>query len=395
LGLGAREGVEMTGYLPPAGVGAGGNAAPAAAAFPGARGQDPAALDQKEIRERILRLAGTMAKTGGAEALQALPAPYGQKADGALAAKVLDEVRALREEIREGGAGGGFHAGALPAAAARIEELLTLNDFTAAYKNALINKIRKECSFEEINDFDFLEERALEWIGDSVRIRRDREEDFPLKPRIIALVGPTGVGKTSTVAKLATSLGIGRQGKHIRNIALITIDAYRVAAKQQLETYGRIMEFPTFAASEYEELKRILALNSSGVDLILIDTIGRSPRDSEEIGAMRDVLEACGSRAEVFLTLSATTKARDLEEIIQRFEPFNFRSVIITKMDETMQTGNVISALADKGKAVSYITDGQTPMDLRQAAVIEFLIRLEGFKINREKLERRFSGVKN
>jgi len=207
----------------------------------------------------------------------------------------------------------------------------------------------------------------------------------------MALVGPTGVGKTTTIAKLATSLGIDkRNGGHIKNIALVTIDMYKITGKEQLETYGQILQFPTFFAADYEELKKIIALNAKDVDIVLIDTIGRSPRESEEIGAMRDMLEACGSGVEVFLTLQATTKARDLREIIQRFEPFNSRSVIVTKLDETMQAGNVISALWEKSKSASYITNGQTHEDIEEASVIEFLTRLEGFTVNRHKLEERF-----
>jgi flagellar biosynthesis protein FlhF len=129
------------------------------------------------------------------------------------------------------------------------------------------------------------------------------------------------------------------------------------------------------------------------VDFILVDTIGKSPRNYGELGEMKSILEACGSKVETHLCLSASTKASDLSEILKQFEPFKYKSVIITKLDETSRVGNVISVLADLGKSVSFITNGQTvPSDIERAQVIRFLINLEGFFINRDALSRRFAG---
>jgi flagellar biosynthesis protein FlhF len=208
------------------------------------------------------------------------------------------------------------------------------------------------------------------------------------------LVGPTGVGKTTTIAKLAAVFGPGNKESRPLSVRMITIDNYRIGAKLQVETYGDIMKIPVSCVDNYEELRKTIALYSEGVDLILVDTIGKNPRDSVEIAEMKELLSACGSAAEVHLTVAATTKYSDMREIFQQFEPFNYRSVIITKLDETTRVGNVISVLADKGKSISYITNGQhVPDDMHKAAVIPFLINLEDFKINRDKIEKRFSGV--
>jgi len=365
LGLGAREVVEMTGYIPPGHTKANpwGRDYPVTVTNP----EKKQVQDFEEEKKKVLAAANR-----GDPTLQ----------------RVLNEVVSLREKIerQESGTRENAHPSIV-----RMEGILGRNDFSASYTAALLDRMKKECSLEELDNFDLVQGKVLEWIGESIKIHRE-EDRFIQKPRIIVLVGPTGVGKTSTIAKIATTLGIDKMGNHIRKMVLVTIDAYRIAAKPQLDTYGQILESPVFFAAEYDELRKIIALNSTGVDLILIDTIGRSPRDSEEIGAMRDVLEACGSLAEIYLTVSATTKTRDLLEIIQRFEPFNCRSLIVTKMDETMQAGNVISALADKSKSVAYITYGQTPVDIAATEVIEFLTRLEGFPVNRRRLEERFGG---
>jgi flagellar biosynthesis protein FlhF len=201
------------------------------------------------------------------------------------------------------------------------------------------------------------------------------------------------VGKTTTIAKLAANFGIDSMGKRIRQIALVTIDAFRIGAKQQLESYGNILEFPCFSVEDYGELKRVIAMNADTADLILIDTIGKSPRDIVKLGEMKQLLDACGSAAEIHLAVAATTKYSDITEILRQFEPFNYRSVVVTKLDETIRAGNVIGALAEKRKPVSYITNGQkVPADIRKASPVQFLTNLEGFRVNRIKLEARFPG---
>ena len=110
-----------------------------------------------------------------------------------------------------------------------------------------------------------------------------------------------------------------------------------------------------------------------------------------KLGEMKQLLDACGSLTEVYLVVAATTKSGDLEEILRQFEFFNYKSVIVTKMDETIRTGNIIGVLSEKGKSVSFTTDGQdVPTDIRKAQVVQFLINLEGFRVNRIKMEEKF-----
>jgi flagellar biosynthesis protein FlhF len=305
--------------------------------------------------------------------------------------QLLAEIRTIGEKIDSGAAAHNQAASPDHATVSRMEEMLYMNDFTSTYRKNILDRMRKEFSLEELDDFDVVQDRVVEWIGESVQVYR--EDDYQRRPRIIALIGPTGVGKTTTIAKLAAGYLLGAIGSRPLQVRLISIDKYRIGAEKQIQRYGELMQIPVSSVDSYRELKEAIALNSEGVDLILIDTMGRSPRAAVELGEMKQFLAACGSSAEYHLVLAATTKSSDINEILAQFEPFGYRSVIVTKMDETGRLGNVISALADRRKTVSYITAGQgVPRDIQKADVIRFLINLEGFAVNRAKVESRFPG---
>ena len=285
-------------------------------------------------------------------------------------------------------------------------EALKLNDFSEKYIKNMMDRMKKELPLETLENDEAVKEHLLEWIGETINIYKDdsaqraRQQTYTPqthKPRIIVLVGPTGVGKTTTITKLAAIFGIGTDEIPAINVRLITIDAFRIGAREHLEKYGDIMQIPvSFIDGEttYDgkmALRKEIAIYSHETDLFLIDTIGKSPKDAAKLGEMKEILEGCGRGTEVHLVLCAGTKTSDIEDIMRQFEPFGYRSVVLTKMDETYRIGNVISALAEKGKSVSYITDGQkVPDDIKKASVVRFLVNLDGFKVNREKLEKRF-----
>ncbi|MDR2247083.1 MAG: flagellar biosynthesis protein FlhF [Treponema sp.] len=306
---------------------------------------------------------------------------------------VLSEVRTIKEQIRAANTtASAAVSGADYPSITRIREILYQNDFTAQYSKNIIERIRKEFALDSLEDFDALQDTVVEWIGESIRIYK--EEKLHRRPRIMALVGPTGVGKTTTIAKLAAIYGTGFIGRRPLSVRLVTIDNYRIGASYQIEKYGDIMEIPVSSVKNYRDLEQVIALNE-GIDLILIDTIGKNPRAAVDLAEMKQLLDACGSSAEFHLAVAATTKSSDISEILMQYEPFRYRSVIITKIDETIRLGNVISALSDRGKAISFITEGQqVPKDIQKADVVRFLINLEGFKINRAKVEERFPGKK-
>ena len=341
--------------------------------------------DNTEIKQRQYSQTGTDLEEEKRKVLAAAGKDYDKiAANGREASQqILDKLKEIEDKI-EGGTKKDEHP-----SFARVKELLKKNDFSENYMDEMLEKLRKEITLETLDNFDIVQDRLLEWIGESISIYK---EETPFrKPRIMVLVGPTGVGKTTTISKLAAIYGIGTEEKTAIKVRLITIDGYRIGAKEQLVKAGNIMEIPVTYVDNKQNLRKEIAIHSVDTDMFLVDTIGKSPKDASKLGEMKEILDGAGRSTEFHLVISAGTKTSDIENIMRQFEPFNYKSVVLTKMDETDRIGNIISALAEKKKSVSYITDGQAvPGDIKRASVVRFLINLDGFKVNREKMEKYF-----
>ena len=182
----------------------------------------------------------------------------------------------------------------------KIEILLENNDFSSSYIRKLLTRARNEFTLEDLDNYDLVQETIVNWIGESIQIAQNRST---VRPRIIALVGPTGVGKTTTVAKLAAAYSLAAaKGSRPLNVRVITIDNYRIGAKQQIEIYGNIMNIPVSCAETPSDLQTLVAMYQD-VDVILIDTIGKSPKDFSRIAEMRHFLDAAGHCSDVYLRL--------------------------------------------------------------------------------------------
>ncbi len=275
----------------------------------------------------------------------------------------------------------------------KIEELLSQNEFTYSYINMMEEKIRNEFSLEHLDDYDLVERRVVDWIGESVTISKDA---VFRPPHVYIIVGPTGVGKTTTLVKLAAMFikGFGAENNGRRaEVCFITTDSMRVGALEQLERWGDRLSSRVLKAEHVEDLKTLYEENRNNVDAIFIDTSGYSPNDAYHLAQIKMLLDVPGMNPDVYLALTASTKARDLQNIMQNYEPFGYKSVIVTKCDESEQIGNVISVLNERHKAVSYLTHGQmAARDITRANPVEFLMRLDGFNIDRVHIENRFGG---
>jgi flagellar biosynthesis protein FlhF len=187
-------------------------------------------------------------------------------------------------------------------------------------------------------------------------------------PTVIALAGPTGVGKTTTLAKLAAHFRLAHQ----RSVGLITLDTFRIGATDQLRAYGQIMDLPTETAASSRDMQAALA-RLKGHDLILIDTGGTSPHDHARLDVLRGNL-LVARPDEVHLVLSAVTDAATFCDATDAFAAIGATNLILTKVDETSALGRLADCLIDCQLPLSYITTGQNvPRDLEPAAALRLV----------------------
>lgn len=182
------------------------------------------------------------------------------------------------------------------------------------------------------------------------------------RPTVWALVGPTGVGKTTTVAKLAATFSL----KHRLKVGLITLDTYRIAAQEQLMVYGRIMELPTKVAASGPEFAQAVD-QMADLDLVLVDTVGRAHHDQENLEELEGVLAAV-PQASRHLVLACPTRDADQRRVWEGFQILRPQSLIFTKLDETRTYGPILNQVARSGCPVSYLAFGQrVPDDIEEA----------------------------
>jgi len=202
--------------------------------------------------------------------------------------------------------------------------------------------------------------QSLGYISHQLQVTSD---DILSRGGVVALVGPTGVGKTTTIAKLAARFSL-RHGN--RQVALISADSYRIGAQEQLQNFGRILDVPTYSVNNACELSdRLQDLHDKR--LVLIDTAGMSQRDMR-LTEQLQTLDACSSLIKTYLVMSANTQTSTLNEVIRSFRKSNLKGCILSKLDETTSLGGAISTILRYQLPIAYISDGQrVPEDLYPA----------------------------
>jgi flagellar biosynthesis protein FlhF len=199
--------------------------------------------------------------------------------------------------------------------------------------------------------------RALTLLASKVTVTND---DILNRGGIVALLGPAGAGKTTSVAKLAARYTL-RHGPN--RVALVTTDSYRIGAHQQLRTYGQILGAPVHVAKDGEELRSILQ-TLRDKQLVLIDTAGMSQRDIR-LGEQFGMLHQSGLPIRSYAVLSASSQRSSLDEVLRSFGKVKLEGAILTKMDETMVPGEALSVVVQNRLPVAYVSDGQrVPEDL-------------------------------
>ncbi|NLV16967.1 MAG: flagellar biosynthesis protein FlhF [Syntrophomonadaceae bacterium] len=271
--------------------------------------------------------------------------------------EVMEEIKGMKymvEGLREQMAESQFQARSRQGKI--LHKALMGREVDEKLANKIVKTVETRMKEEELSQPSRVREMSIQVIAELFKTPqgiefRDRQ------PRIVTLIGPTGVGKTTTIAKLAAKFSLG-EGK---KVALITIDTYRIAAVEQLKTYTDIIGLPLEVVFKPQDLKTAIDRFLS-YDIILIDTAGRSPRNEDQMADLVKFIEAANPD-ETFLVLSATTRTSDLQEALSKFGTLNIDKIIFTKLDETTCYGPILNVVTHTRKRLSYVTNGQNVPD--------------------------------
>jgi len=223
--------------------------------------------------------------------------------------------------------------------------------------NEIVRALEKQIRPEHVNSPDFIREKLCEHLERLLPTAGPIVRTKTRGPHVVALIGPTGVGKTTTLAKLAANLKLREKHK----VGLITLDTYRIAAVDQLKRYADIIGSPLKVVSGGDDLKAAIA-EMGDCDFVLIDTAGRSPRDELKLNELRGLLESIAPD-EVHLVLSTTADQASVELAVERFGKVRVDKIIFTKIDEAAHVGTVLNVVRKVNKQLSYITTGQDVPD--------------------------------
>ena len=230
------------------------------------------------------------------------------------------------------------------------------NEIYEKYANDIIDEIEKNCKQESTMDYMLSDiyQRMILKFGKPYMVEEENG------PKVLFFVGPTGVGKTTTIAKIASSFRVEQKKK----VALLTSDTYRIAAAEQLRTYANILEVPFRVVYSAQEISSAIQ-DFDDYDYILVDTTGHSPNNEAQTESMGELINSVETSAkkEIFLVLSAATKYRDLMKIADTYKEIADYKLIFTKLDETSTLGNIYNLKLYTGASLSYVTCGQNVPD--------------------------------
>jgi flagellar biosynthesis protein FlhF len=278
---------------------------------------------------------------------------------------IVAEMRALRAMVE--GQLAGFAWGELarrsPVRAELMRTLLRAG-FSAALARELVDALPPDSGCEV----------GLRALQGALRARlavSAPQDDLLSRGGVFALVGPTGVGKTTTVAKLAARATLARGPGQV---ALLTTDGYRIGALDQLRVYGRILGVPVYSVGDEAELQLTLG-DLAHRHVVLIDTVGMSQRD-RRVAEQAALLNDRGRAVEKLLLLSAAAQPATLDDVVQRYRSHGLSGCILTKVDEAVSLGGVLDVVVRHGLRIDYVTNGQrVPEDLHYANVLYLLDR--------------------
>jgi len=291
-------------------------------------------------------------------------APAGMDEPGQVATQVHDIRRMVEQLLQRPGGAASDTWPEVPMEVRHFQKQLVSQDIDPAYAEKLLKQLCMSLTGQQLTDHKMLRSELRKLVA--ARIRTDRAE--PARPRrggraqVISLIGPTGVGKTTTIAKLAANYKL-REGK---TVGLITIDTYRIAAVDQLRTYADIIEVPLRAVLTAGELHQAVEAMRD-LDVVLIDTAGRSQNNRLRLSQLKSFI-AAAEPDEVHLVVAATANRACTVAVLERFVPLGANRIIVTKLDEAGSFGIFLNVPAAGGGPISYVTTGQdVPEDIARA----------------------------
>ncbi len=226
----------------------------------------------------------------------------------------------------------------------------------------MMDKMIKQCDALMKMDSDAIKSALMVIIEEILQKRMTTDHLVKNSTKIINVVGPTGVGKTTTIAKLAAKQVL----KQNRRVGMLTTDTFRIAAVEQLKTYAGILNIPCEVVFSPEHFSQALQ-NLEGCDLIFMDTAGRNYREAQFLEQIECYLKT-SRQSENYLVLSLTAKYEDMKPILDAFIDKNIHKVVLTKLDETTSYGSILNIAFDYPYEISYFTNGQSvPEDILPA----------------------------
>lgn len=264
--------------------------------------------------------------------------------------------------------------------------LLMENDFSDEFTEDVL-RLLGDALQEYTVDEPSMEEFELLLVDKIVSLVTIDHQTQLRPPKIFVLLGPTGIGKTTTIAKIAALYGLQQDPEFHRSVHMVSIDSFRIGAFEQLAAFGASLGIPVDKVADEQEFYQALQA-ADEADLVLVDTIGKSPRDKDLAIKMKALLSVpnrsdCG----FFLAISGAMKAKDVAKAIDQYTSFGISSVIITKLDETETVGNVLSVCHQKDLPILFFTDGQrVPKDIHKASASTMLGQLKGFSLDFQNL---------
>ena len=260
-----------------------------------------------------------------------------------------------------------------------LREILENNEFSNLFIEEMLESIRKTLSVNQIENRLDVQKYAYHYLENCIS-KIVGSDDFLLsenEKNVMVLIGPTGIGKTTTLAKIAANVKM----KEKRSVEFVTMDGYRIGAREQIERYAKLIGIKCTYTDTSEELNKTILMSKES--LILIDTTGRSQQDGIKLAEMRDFLRLninANIRPNFVLAVSATTKPKEVRNIFKNFSIFDYDQIIITKNDESDTVGSILSCAVEFKKKIMFCTNGQkVPSNIEKVSKNSLMQKITGF----------------